>query len=74
MKLAAWAVVVCVLEDPHEERYEAASKTAPTARDGHTWNDLLTFLSAGYICAFSLPYSVCLFTASIHFFPKSLNV
>lgn len=33
MKFAAWAVMVCILEDPHEERYKAASKTAPTAKE-----------------------------------------
>ena len=33
MKMAAWAVMVCILEGPHEERYEAASKTAPTAKE-----------------------------------------
>lgn len=33
MKFAVWAVMVCVLEAPYEQRYEAASKTAPTARE-----------------------------------------
>lgn len=33
MKLTVWAVVVCILEDLYEQRYEAASKTAPTAKE-----------------------------------------
>jgi len=33
MKLAAWAVMVCILEDPHEQRHQAASKTAPAAKE-----------------------------------------
>lgn len=33
MKMAAWAVMVCILEDLHEERYKAASKTAPTGKE-----------------------------------------
>lgn len=33
MKLAVWAVMICILEAPYEQRYEAASKTAPTAKE-----------------------------------------
>lgn len=56
MKSAVWAVVVCILEEPNEERYEAASKTAPTAKEEMDMHgiDLLTLLSAWlHLCLFS---------------------
>lgn len=53
--------MVCVLEDPHKERYKATSKAAPVDKEeiGCAWNELLTFPSVGFICF----YSICHITS-----------
>lgn len=80
--MAAGAVVICILEDLHKERDEAASEAAPGAKEemdmhrmitGHRMIAALPFLLATAVifpCLILSTFSLCESTS----FPKSINV